>query len=190
MTQVSAREMFVLARVARLATVSPAGEPHLVPVTFAVIEPAVIEPVVIETAVIEPVLIETAVIKPAATEPDPTRTLDAARPADAAMIVFAVDHKPKSTTALRRLDNIAANPRVAFLVDGYDEDWDKLWWVRADADATILAGELRLRALIALAAKYVQYERVQPSGVVVGAVVNRWAGWKYSDDGTGPPQQR
>ena len=65
-----------------------------------------------------------------------------------------MDHKPKSTTALRRLDNIAANPRVSFLVDAYTEDWDRLWWVRADAVAEIVDGPVRLPAVSALRAKY------------------------------------
>ena len=73
---------------------------------------------------------------------------------------------------------------MAFLVDGYDEDWDKLWWVRADANAAILDGAPRNRALTDLAAKYVQYEQVPPTGVVVGAVVTRWSGWQY-----GPNEQ-
>jgi subtilisin family serine protease len=53
-------------------------------------------------------------------------------------IYSAVDHKPKRTTALRRLANVAANPRVALLVDHYDEDWTRLWWVRADGTARVL----------------------------------------------------
>ena len=35
-------------------------------------------------------------------------------------IVTAIDHKPKRTTRLRRLANIAANPSVSLLVDHYD----------------------------------------------------------------------
>lgn len=52
-----------------------------------------------------------------------------------ATIVSAVDHKPKRTAALRRLANVAANPRVAILADHYAEAWDALWWVRADGMA-------------------------------------------------------
>ncbi len=106
-----ARDRFLAARVARLATVSESGAPHLVPVTFAVI-PATL------SGIVEPTAAES-------TE----------------LIVFAIDHKPKSTTALRRLDNIAANPRVAFLVDVYDDNWDRLWWVRADASAGVIDRE-------------------------------------------------
>ena len=38
-------------------------------------------------------------------------------------VVTAVDHKPKTTTALRRVSNVRANPSVSLLVDQYDEDW-------------------------------------------------------------------
>ena len=53
-------------------------------------------------------------------------------------IYSAVDAKPKSTTDLRRLRNIRANPWVAVLADHYEDDWGALWWVRADGRATVL----------------------------------------------------
>ena len=56
---------------------------------------------------------------------------------DRDVVWTAVDAKPKSTRSLRRLANIAANPRVSLLVDHYDEDWTRLWWVRADGQASI-----------------------------------------------------
>jgi hypothetical protein len=41
--------------------------------------------------------------------------------------------KPKTTTRLRREDNLLADPRAALLVEHWDaEDWSRLWWVRAD----------------------------------------------------------
>src|SRR4051812_31524896 len=55
-------------------------------------------------------------------------------------LFFVVDDKPKSTTDLARLDRIRANPRVSALVDRYDDDWDKLWWARADGTARVRAG--------------------------------------------------
>lgn len=54
-------------------------------------------------------------------------------------IVTAVDWKPKRSQQLKRLDNIAAHPAVCLLVDAYDEDWERLWWVRADGDARAAA---------------------------------------------------
>ena len=57
---------------------------------------------------------------------------------DGDTIVVAVDRKPKRTTALKRLANVRANPRVALLADHYaDDDWDALWWVRADGAGTV-----------------------------------------------------
>ncbi|WP_420120951.1 TIGR03668 family PPOX class F420-dependent oxidoreductase [Nakamurella sp.] len=100
-------------------------------------------------------------------------------------LVFAVDHKPKTTTRLRRLDNIAANPAVCFLVDEYDDDWARLWWVRADARAEVLDGGLRDAALAALTGRYRQYRERVPDGPVVGARVVRWTGWAAADPAPG-----
>jgi len=128
-----ARRRFAAARVARLATVSAQGQPHVVPCTFAV---------------------------------------------DGEVIYSAVDAKPKSTTNLRRLRNIAANPAVTVLTDHYAEDWSALWWVRADGQASVIedpaamAGPIRL-----LAARYPQYVTSPPDGPVVAIRVARWAGW-------------
>ena len=72
------------------------------------------------------------------------------------LLCFAVDEvKPKRDARLARLDDIARDPRVALLVDHYDADWSALWWVRIDGDAAAHeTGELRERALDALAAKF------------------------------------
>ena len=72
-------------------------------------------------------------------------------------IYNAVDHKPKRTTALRRLANLAANPRASVLADHYDEDWSRLWWVRADGTARILDAGPRAGAIALLAERYAQY---------------------------------
>src|SRR5215472_5832016 len=105
LTEQEARRRFGSARVARLATVTPDGRPHIVPVTFAV---------------------------------------------DGEMIYTAVDAKPKSTTDLRRLDNMRAHPDVAVLADHYADDWTELWWVRADGRAEIVADPVAMSAPIAL----------------------------------------
>jgi PPOX class probable F420-dependent enzyme len=93
-------------------------------------------------------------------------------------IVFAVDHKPKSTTDLRRLRNIAANPAVAFLADHYDDDWLRLWWVRADGFATVTADPAaRAEPVEWLCTKYSQYADHPPEGPVVRVTVTAWRGW-------------
>ena len=95
-------------------------------------------------------------------------------------VVFAVDHKPKTTTALRRLANIAANPAVCFLVDEYAEDWSRLWWARADGVARVLDSADREEPLRWLAAKYEQYAAHPPEHAVVSTVVHSWRGWAGS----------
>jgi PPOX class probable F420-dependent enzyme len=100
----------------------------------------------------------------------------------------AVDHKPKRTTALRRLANVAANPRVAVLADHYDDDdWDTLWWVRADGEARVLrtddpdAERDRARAVAALIDRYPIYRRQRPAGPAIAIDVLRWTGWSARD---------
>jgi PPOX class probable F420-dependent enzyme len=99
---------------------------------------------------------------------------------DGETIYNAVDHKPKRTTGLRRLANVAANPAVTLLVDHYDdEDWAALWWVRADGIGRVLQpdqAEAR-EAVALLSAKYRQYREQPPDGPVLAFTVERWSGW-------------
>jgi PPOX class probable F420-dependent enzyme len=129
------RHLFASARVARLATCGADGQPHLVPITFAL---------------------------------------------DGDMIVTAVDQKPKRTTKLRRLANIAANPRVSVLADHYEDDWDKLWWARADGTATIVEPETpeHADAVAGLTRRYKQYRERPPNGPAIRISVSRWSGWR------------
>ncbi|MEY7972962.1 TIGR03668 family PPOX class F420-dependent oxidoreductase [Saccharomonospora xinjiangensis] len=96
---------------------------------------------------------------------------------DGGDVVWAVDAKPKTTTALRRLRNIAAQPNVCLLVDHYDEDWSMLWWVRADGNASVAGAGQDAPAVAALVAKYGQYARTPPEGPVVRVRVRTWRGW-------------
>ncbi len=93
-------------------------------------------------------------------------------------IITSVDHKPKSTRRLRRIDNIRAEPRVAIVVDTYDEDWSRLWWVRADGLADVVE-EPEADLLDTLVAKYPQYENAAPEGPYVHVAVDRWRWWEY-----------
>jgi PPOX class probable F420-dependent enzyme len=121
------------APVARLATVTADGAPHLVPVVFAVRDDTVFS---------------------------------------------AVDGKPKSTQHLKRLANIAANPRVSLLVDYYDDDWTALWWIRADGRAEVTDSETECaRAYALLRAKYFQYQTISLDGPVITIEIERWSSW-------------
>ena len=131
------RDRMTAARVGYLATSGSDRRPHIVPVTFAVVDDRV---------------------------------------------VTSVDHKPKSTTALRRFSNIAENPSVAVLCDQYDEDWRRLWWVRADGTAETAHDDVvRAAAIHALAAKYRQYRDDPPIGPVLVVTISSWTGWQYGD---------
>jgi PPOX class probable F420-dependent enzyme len=97
---------------------------------------------------------------------------------DGDMLYFAVDSKPKRTSNLKRLKNIAANPAVAVLADHYDDDWTKLWWVRVDGTARIVADEAEAqRATDLLTRRYQQYETERPGGPVVAIHIDRLTGW-------------
>jgi PPOX class probable F420-dependent enzyme len=130
-----ARALLGTVRVARLGTVDEHGQPHLVPVTFAV---------------------------------------------DGDHLYIAIDHKPKTTTNLKRLRNIGHNPRVSLLADHYEEDWSQLWWVRVDGQASILSGADRAGPLDLLAGKYRQYEERRPDGPLISIEVTRWTAWASS----------
>jgi len=131
----AARQRFAAARVARLATVTPAGGPHLVPITFALVGDD--------------------------------------------RIATAIDDKPKSTRDLRRLRNVQADPHVCVLADHYDDDWARLWWVRADGEAEIATSRpMVTAATAALQAKYAQYREWLPDGPVIAIRVTGWAWWQ------------
>lgn len=90
-------------------------------------------------------------------------------------IVTAVDHKPKRTRDLQRLRNIRAEPRVTLLADHYEDDWTRLWWVRADGHAEI--HDARPGLIEPLCARYPQYRDTPPAGPVILITVTRWTGW-------------
>jgi PPOX class probable F420-dependent enzyme len=90
----------------------------------------------------------------------------------------AVDRKPKRSTRLRRIENARARPDVTVLVDHYDDDWTRLWWVRLRGRARVLdEGEELLRALRLLADKYPQYRSEPPSGPVLAVDVTEVRAW-------------
>jgi PPOX class probable F420-dependent enzyme len=98
------------------------------------------------------------------------------------VLYFAVDAKPKRTTDLKRLRNIAANPAVSILVDHYEDEWDRLWWVRLDGRAHIVTERDEVeRALLLLAERYPQYRNHRPPGPVVAVAIESASGWAASE---------
>jgi PPOX class probable F420-dependent enzyme len=94
---------------------------------------------------------------------------------------LAVDEKPKRHRRLQRLANVRAEPRVSLLVDHEDEEWDRLWWVRADGRARIAEEGRDLdRATALLLARYPQERDRPPRGPAIVVAVDRWAWWEGS----------
>jgi PPOX class probable F420-dependent enzyme len=97
------------------------------------------------------------------------------------VLYSAVDEKPKRSQRLQRLENIRNRPGVSVLVDDYEEDWTRLWWVRMDGTARVIdGGAEREQALARLRAKYEQYGSEPPTGPVIAVDVERWRGWASS----------
>jgi PPOX class probable F420-dependent enzyme len=101
---------------------------------------------------------------------------------DGERIWSAVDEKPKRTRRLQRLADVEATGRAAVLVDSYDEDWTRLWWVRAEGRAWIAEpAEERARALERLASKYEQYRAEPPQGAVLAVELERLTWWTAAE---------
>ena len=93
-------------------------------------------------------------------------------------VYWVVDAKPKRSTRIQRLRNLEANAAAELVVDGYDEDWDRLWWVRARGTGRVVRdpGE-RASALAALRAKYPRYRALGDESPLVAIDVERVTGW-------------
>lgn len=91
-----------------------------------------------------------------------------------------VDQKPKRTKRLQRLENIKRDPRVMVLVDHYEDDWTKAWWVRLRGRARILEGDEGARARALLVQKYPQYEEEPPDDDVLAIEIDGWVGWSMA----------
>ncbi len=99
---------------------------------------------------------------------------------DGDTVYTVVDAKPKRSRRLQRLANLEAEPRCALLVDHYDADWTKLWWVRADGRATIVDDPGSVTGMELLTARYPAYADAPPAGPVIVVSVARWHGWSAS----------
>ncbi|MFN2607185.1 MAG: TIGR03668 family PPOX class F420-dependent oxidoreductase [Acidimicrobiales bacterium] len=104
----------------------------------------------------------------------------------------AVDHKPKRSPRLRRLDDVAAHPEVALVVDHWSEEWEELWWVRARGSGRVVAAAAggsdadgdRAAARRLLAAKYAQYRDAPPAGAVIVVRLVAWRWWSGAPGGS------
>ncbi len=82
---------------------------------------------------------------------------------DGHSVYSVLDQKPKRTSVnrLRRVRNIQANPKVALVVDYYEEDWARLWYILVRGEAELLEpGDEQASAVKLLREKYPQYRKM------------------------------
>jgi PPOX class probable F420-dependent enzyme len=114
----AARRFLESQRVGRLATVDGDGQPHVVPLVYALVDDS---------------------------------------------LYFVVDEKPKAAgKTLKRILNLLANPKVAVVVDHYEEEWSRLEYVlvRGEAAPVDDAGEYA-RVLARLRERYAPYRQMR-----------------------------
>jgi len=99
---------------------------------------------------------------------------------DEATLYITIDEKPKrQDRSLKRVRNILENPRVAFIVDRWDEDWVRLGWVMLRGPAEILdSGAEHDAAQDLLRGRYPQYGGMNLTGLPVIALrISHVASW-------------
>ncbi len=81
----------------------------------------------------------------------------------AGLLWSPIDAKPKLERTPARVRNLRAEPRASLLLDAWERDWSRLWWLRLDVAVTVLDGEQLLTSeeyaevRAALHSKYPQY---------------------------------
>ena len=99
-------------------------------------------------------------------------------------LYFVADDKPKRNgpRALRRLANIAANPRVALVVDDYDDDWSRLAYLLLHLDAAPVEDDAEYAdVLVALRARYPGYRTMplaRATHPMIRLTPRRWHLWR------------
>jgi len=105
---------------------------------------------------------------------------------DGEYIFTPIDNKPKKTkaTKLKRVLNIIESSKATILVDKYEDDWKKLYYLMIRGEAEIIEhGELYEKSLNLLCLKYKQYVEMKLPElnlpVIIIKPVNK-AFWKAS----------
>ena len=99
-------------------------------------------------------------------------------------VYFVADDKPKRAgpRSLKRLANLAENPRAALVVDDYDADWTRLAFLLVHCDTAEVDddGEYTT-ALTALRARYAPYRTMplaRATHPMIRMSVRRWHLWR------------
>jgi PPOX class probable F420-dependent enzyme len=100
-----------------------------------------------------------------------------------------IDEKTKRSRPenLKRVKNIKENPNVALLIDEYNEDWTKLYFIIIHGKASIIGGKKKLdqnemsflkKAHKSLRNKYPQYKKIGVGEHVIMIMPRKVIAWK------------
>ena len=100
---------------------------------------------------------------------------------DGRKLYTPLDKKPKriAPNQLKRVRNLLENPKVAFVIDHWDEDWTKLAWLMVRGTGQLLeSGEAYQTGVRLLEKKYPQYDQMplkdRPLIVITPSDVMSW----------------
>jgi PPOX class probable F420-dependent enzyme len=98
-----------------------------------------------------------------------------------------IDEKTKRSRPekLKRAKNIQQNPNVALLIDEYNEDWKKLYFIMIQGKASIVGKELEQNEMLLLEKahkllfdKYLQYQKIGIGEYVIMIIPQKVITWK------------
>jgi PPOX class probable F420-dependent enzyme len=99
-----------------------------------------------------------------------------------------IDEKTKRSKPekLKRVKNIQQNPNVALLIDEYNEDWTRLYFIIIQGKASIIGGKeleqqnelILLKAHRLLSRKYFQYQKIGIGEYVIMIIPQKVITWK------------
>lgn len=99
-----------------------------------------------------------------------------------------IDEKSKRSRPdrLKRVKNIQQNPNVTILIDEYNEDWRKLYFIMIQGTASIIGDkELEQRELLLLerahrllSDKYLQYQKIGIGEYIIMIIPQKVITWK------------
>lgn len=113
-------------------------------------------------------------------------TLHRERGLDAVPVVYAVEGdrlllpidtvKAKRGGELQRVRNLRSDARCVLLVEHYDDDWSRLWWVRVHGTASLLSEPTPAMSSI-LADRFEEYREAGSVSAVLILEPTAVAGW-------------
>ena len=97
-----------------------------------------------------------------------------------------IDGKRKQMVELQRIRNLRGNANFSLILDQYDSDWKKLWWVRMDGHSKIhtVVDQTAAQVTAALREKYPQYEKIslfKNESLLLKLMWTRATGWAQDD---------